>query len=193
MTVSEEQAAAAEGQPPRVPPGSGSLAAGVLALPPLALVVVGLGLAFTGGGVAATQWEPVAVGMALCLAALAAVGILPAPPRASWPPLLALGGYVAWSALSLLWTQAPDATVDSVARSALLAGAAVVGASFCARPRVALALAGALGAGRRRSWRPRRRSSCCSATSGSTTRAGWPGRSTTPTRRRWPCGWPFPS
>ena len=147
MTVSEEHAAAAEGQPPRVPPGSGSLAAAVLALPPLALVVVCLALAFAGGGVAAQQWEPVAVGMALCLATLAAVGILAAPPRFAWPPLLALGGYVAWSALSLLWSQAPDATVDSVARSALLAGAAVVGASFGGRPRVALALAGALGLG----------------------------------------------
>src|SRR4051812_11061374 len=133
MRVFQEQEAPAGRTPPQVPPGGGSLAAAVLALPPLALVVVCLSLAFAGGGVATQQWEPVATGMALCGAALAAVGVLPVPPRRAWPTLLALAGYVAWCALSLAWSQAPDATVDSVARAAMLAGAALVGAAFAAR------------------------------------------------------------
>src|SRR3954452_9800672 len=100
MKVFEDQAAGTDRPAPRQPPGTGSLAAAVLGLPPLALVVVGLSLAFAGGGVATQQWEPVATGMAFCLAALAAVGILPAPPRWAWPPLLCLAGFVVGSGLS---------------------------------------------------------------------------------------------
>jgi hypothetical protein len=117
------------------------LADAVLAVPPLALIVVSALLAMRGGGVVAEQWAPAAEGTALGLAVLAAVGAITRIPRSAWPALLAMCAFVGWSGLSLLWSHAPDATVDDVARMALLALAMVVGASYASRASAAAALA----------------------------------------------------
>lgn len=117
------------------------LAHAVLALPPLALLAVGALLAMRGGGIVVEQWAPAAEGTALGLAALAAVGAITRIPRSAWPALIATCAFVSWSALSLVWSQAPDATVDNVARMALLALAMVVGASYASRGSAATALA----------------------------------------------------
>ena len=117
------------------------LAQGVLALPPLALLALAGLLAMRGGGVVAEQWAPAAEGTALGLAALAAVGALMRIPRSARPALVAMCAFVAWSALSLVWSQMPEATVDDVARMALLALAMVVGASYASRVSAATALA----------------------------------------------------
>jgi hypothetical protein len=125
--------------------GTRSLAGVWLALPPVALLGVALLLAFRGGGSVAEEWAPVAVGAAVALAALAAVGSFPAIPRHAWPALGALGAYFVWSALSLTWSASPEGTVETVARLALLLVAAIVGASYAARPGAATGLAVALG------------------------------------------------
>jgi hypothetical protein len=122
---------------PRIRP----LAQAVLAVPPLALMAVAALLALRGGGVVPEQWAPVAEGTALGLAALAAVGAITRIPRSAWPALVAMCAFVGWSALSLIWSQAPDATVDHVARIGLLALAMVVGASYASRLSAATALA----------------------------------------------------
>jgi O-Antigen ligase len=127
-----------------------SLAGAFLVLPPLALLVVAVLLAFRGGGIVTEQWAPVAVGTAVALAVLGAVGSLHRIPRTAWPALGALVAFFGWSVLSMLWSASPKATVESVARLSLLVLAAVVGASYAARPSaarafaVALALAGTL-------------------------------------------------
>jgi hypothetical protein len=105
---------------------------------------VSLLLAFRGGGSVVEQWAPVAVGTAVALAALAAVGSLPAIPRRAWPALGALAGFAVWCGLSLTWSSSPEATVESVARLALLLVASAVGASFAARQGAATALAAAV-------------------------------------------------
>ena len=123
-----------------------TLAQAVFAVPPLALVVVAAVLAIRGGGTVTEQWAPVAVGTGLGLAGLAAVGAVTRIPRTAVPAVAATWGFIAWSALSLLWSQAPAATVDDMARMALLGVAMVVGASYAARVSVATALAVAIGA-----------------------------------------------
>jgi O-Antigen ligase len=117
------------------------LAHAVLTLPPLALVAVAALLGFQGGGIVPEQWAPVAVGMALGLAGVAAVGAVTRIPRCALPALGALFAFAAWSALSLLWSQAPDATVDDVARLALFALAMTIGASYASRASAGTALA----------------------------------------------------
>jgi hypothetical protein len=52
-----------------------------------------------------------------------------------------MSAFVGWSTLSLAWSQIPDATVDDVARIALLAVAMFVGASYASRAATAAALA----------------------------------------------------
>jgi hypothetical protein len=106
--------------------------------------VVALGLALRGGGVAPEQWQPVAVGLVTSLFVLAAVGAIPSIPRAAWPMLLCFAALLAWSAASLLWSESREATAENVVRLLMLAGAAVVGAAYAARPRAALALAAGL-------------------------------------------------
>jgi hypothetical protein len=105
------------------------------------LLVVGLGLAFRGGGVATQQWQPVAVGVAASLLVLSVVGAVPTVPRAALPTLAALGGLLAWSALSFLWTDSREQTFEQVIRLSMLAAAMLVGIAYVARPRAALALA----------------------------------------------------
>jgi hypothetical protein len=123
------------------------VAAAALALPAVALVLVGFVLGLRGGGVAAQEWLPVTLAVSVAVATLAAVGALPAAPRRAWPALAALAAFTGWSALSLLWSQAPDATLQALARTTLLALAFGVGATCAARPRAALGLAVAIAAG----------------------------------------------
>jgi hypothetical protein len=126
-------------------PASGRLvAAAAFVLPPLALLVVALGLALRGGGVAPEQWQPAAVGLIASLLVLSAVGAIPSIPRAAWPMLVCFTALLAWSAASLLWSESREATAENVVRLLMLAGAAVVGAAYAARPRAALALAAGL-------------------------------------------------
>jgi hypothetical protein len=127
-------------------PTSRSLTGVFFGLPPVALVGAALLLGFRGGGIISEQWAPVAVGTAVALAALGAVGSIPRIPRSAWPALAALAAFFAWSALSLAWSPAPEATLETAARLALLVMAAVVGASFAARRGVAHGVAGALAA-----------------------------------------------
>ena len=132
----------------RTGPTTRSLAGASFAVPPLALLGVAVFLAFRGGGIVPEQWAPVAVGTAVGLAVLGAVGSLPRVPRPAWPALGALAAFFAWSALSMLWSASPEATLESVARLSLLVLAAAVGASYAARAVAARALAVALaGAG----------------------------------------------
>jgi O-antigen ligase len=113
-------------------------------LPPLALLVVALGLALRGGGVAPEQWQPAAVGLITSLLVLSVVGAVPSIPRAAWPMLVCFTAVLAWSAASLLWSQSQEATAENLGRLLMLAGAAVVGAAYAARPRAALSLAAGL-------------------------------------------------
>jgi len=106
--------------------------------------VVALGFALRGGGVAPEQWEPAAVGLVTSLLVLAAVGAIPAIPRAAWPMLLCFVALLAWSGASLIWSESQEATAENVVRFLMLAGVAVVGSAYAARPRAALALAAAL-------------------------------------------------
>jgi O-Antigen ligase len=124
--------------------GGRLIAAAAFSLPPLMLLLVGLGLAFRGGGVAAQQWQPVAVGLAASLLVLSAVGAVPRVPRAALPTLAALGGLLAWSVLSFAWTGSREQTFEQVIRLSMLAAAMLVGIAYVARPRAALALAVAL-------------------------------------------------
>jgi hypothetical protein len=128
-------------------PTSRSLTGVFFGLPPVALLAAALVLAFRGGGSVSDQWAPVAVGTAVALGALGAVGSIPRIPRSAWPALVALAGFFAWSALSLAWSPAPEGTLETAARLALLVMAAVVGASFAAWRGVAHAVAGALAVG----------------------------------------------
>jgi hypothetical protein len=128
-------------QAPVASVGGRLIAAAAFSLPPLMLLVVGLGLAFRGGGVASQQWQPVAVGAAASLLVLSAVGAVPRVPRAALPTLAALGGLLAWSALSFLWTDSREQTFEHVIRLSMLAAAMLVGIAYVARPRAALALA----------------------------------------------------
>jgi hypothetical protein len=127
-------------------PTTRSLAGASFAVPPLALLGVALFLAFRGGGIVPEQWAPLAVGTAVGLAVLGAVGSLPRIPRPAWPALGAMGAFLAWSALSILWSASPEATIETVARMSLLVLAAAVGASYAARPGAARAFAVALAA-----------------------------------------------
>jgi hypothetical protein len=120
------------------------VAAAAFVLPPVALLVVALGFALRGGGVAPEQWEPAAVGLVTSLLVLAAVGAIPAIPRAAWPMLLCFVALLAWSGASLIWSESQEATAENVVRFLMLAGVAVVGSAYAARPRAALALAAAL-------------------------------------------------
>ena len=169
MTSRSVPAAASRSIAPR------SVAAAALALPALALVGVAFVLGLRGGGVTPEEWLPVALAAGVAVATLVAVGALPAAPRRAWPALAAVGALLAWSALSLLWSQSPDATLESVARTVLLALAFGVGATCAARPRAALALAVAIGAGgpRRRWWCWR---TCSTATSVPSSRVASPTR-----------------
>jgi O-antigen ligase len=117
------------------------------AVPPLALVAAALLLAFRGGGIVPEQWTPVAVGAGVAFAVLAALGSVPLVPRCAWPPLVAFAGFVSWSALSLTWSEAPEATAETVARLSLLLLAAIFGASYAARPALARSVAAALALG----------------------------------------------
>jgi hypothetical protein len=128
-------------QAPVASVGGRLIAAAAFSLPPLMLLLVGLGLAFRGGGVAPQQWQPVAVGLSASLLVLSAVGAVPRVPRAALPTLAALGGLLAWSALSFLWTDSREQTFEQVIRLYMLAAAMLVGIAYVARPRAALALA----------------------------------------------------
>jgi hypothetical protein len=128
-------------------PTSRSLTGVFFGLPPVALLGAALVLGFRGGGIVSEQWAPVAVGTAVALGALGAVGSIPRIPRSAWAALAALAGFFAWSALSLAWTPAPEGTLETIARLALLVLATVVGASFAARRGVAHWVAGALAVG----------------------------------------------
>jgi hypothetical protein len=128
-------------------PTTRSLAGASFAVPPLALLGVALFLAFRGGGIVPEQWAPLAVGTAVGLAVLGAVGSLPRIPRPAWPALGAMAAFLAWSALSIMWSASPEATIETVARMSLLVLAAAVGASYAARPGAARAVAVALAAG----------------------------------------------
>jgi hypothetical protein len=123
-----------------------SLAGASFAVPPLALLAVALFLAFRGGGIVPEQWAPVAVGIAVGLAVLGAIGSLPRIPRPAWPALGAMVAFLAWSALSILWSASPEATLENVARLSLLVLAAAIGASYAAREGAARAVAVALAA-----------------------------------------------
>jgi hypothetical protein len=128
-------------------PTSRSLTGVFFGLPPVALLGAALVLGFRGGGIVSEQWAPVAVGTAVALGALGAVGSIPRIPRSAWAALAALAGFFAWSALSLAWTPAPEGTLETIARLALLVLATVVGASFAVRRGVAHGVAGALAVG----------------------------------------------
>jgi O-Antigen ligase len=121
-----------------------SLASAALTLPPLLLLGLALFLAYRGGGIVAEQWTPAAVGTAVGLGVLAAVGSLPSVPRRSWSALGALAAFLAWCGLSMLWSASPEATLENVARLSLLLLAAVVGAAYAARAAAAKAVAVAL-------------------------------------------------
>jgi len=138
-------AAVEERAPAHAELASGRLiAAAAFALPPFALLVVALGFALRGGGVAPEQWQPAAVGLIASLLVLAAVGAIPSIPRAAWPMLLCFAALLAWSGASLLWSESREATAENVVRLLMLAGAAIVGAAYAARPRAALSLAAGL-------------------------------------------------
>jgi len=122
------------------------IAAAVFALPPLMLLAVALGFAFRGGGVAPEQWQPVAIGLAASLLVLAAVGAIPAVQHAAVPALVGLAALLVWSGASFAWTASREATFEHLLRVAMLAGAAVVGLVYGARPRAALSLAAGLAA-----------------------------------------------
>ena len=101
MTAGIEETA-----PARAEPASGRLiAAAAFVLPPLALLMVALGFALRGGGVAPEQWQPAAVGLIASLLVLAGVGAIPSIPRAAWPMLVCFAALLAWSAASLLWSE----------------------------------------------------------------------------------------
>jgi O-Antigen ligase len=123
-----------------------SLAGAAFAVPPVALLGVALFLAYRGGGIVPEQWAPVAVGSAVGLAVLGAVGSMPQIPRQAWPPLGVLAAFFAWSAISIVWSASPEATLENVARLSLLVLAAAIGASYAARAGAATALAVGLAA-----------------------------------------------
>jgi hypothetical protein len=125
---------------------SRSLAGAAFTVPPFVLLGLALAFAYRGGGVVPEQWAPVAVGTAVGLAVLGAVGSLPRIPRRAWPAVGALLGFVAWSALSLVWSASPQATVESVPRLSLLLLAVIIGASYASRASAGKAVAVALGA-----------------------------------------------
>jgi hypothetical protein len=127
-----------------VPVGGRLVAAAAFALPPVVLLAVGFGLAVQGGGVAPEQWQPAAIGIAAALFVLAAVGAIPRVERAALPALICLGALLAWSAASMIWTVSREATFEHVIRLGMLAGAAVIGLAYGARPRAALSLAAGL-------------------------------------------------
>jgi hypothetical protein len=127
-----------------VPVTARLVAAAAFALPPLMLLAVGLGFAIRGGGVAVEQWEPAAIGLAASVFVLAAVGAVPRIHPSSFPFLVGLAALVVWSAASIAWTASREATYEQVLRLALLAGAALVGLVYAARPRAALSLAAGL-------------------------------------------------
>jgi hypothetical protein len=129
------------GKPAAAAAAARPLARVAFTVPPVVLVGVGLLLAFRGGGIVSEEWAPVAVGTAVGLAVLGAVGSLPHIPRPAWSVLGALFAFVAWGALSLVWSASPEATVESVARLSLLLFAAVVGASYAARVSTAVVVA----------------------------------------------------
>ena len=133
--------------PAPAPAGGRLVAAAAFALPPVMLLVVAFGLGLRGGGVAAEQWQPVAVGLAAALLVLAVVGAVPRVPRAPLPMLFSLAALLAWSAVSLAWTASREATFEQVIRLGMLGGAAVVGAAYAARPRAALLLAAGVAVG----------------------------------------------
>jgi hypothetical protein len=116
----------------------------VLTVPPVVLVAIAPALALRGGGIIVEQWAAVAVCTALGVMTLAAVGAVPTIPRRAWVPLTAFAAFVAWSALSLTWSAAPDATVTAVARMALLGLSMLVAATYASRPLGAKVLVGAL-------------------------------------------------
>ena len=99
------------------------------------LLAVALGFAFRGGGVAPEQWQPVAIGLAASLLVLAAVGAIPAVQHAAVPALVGLAALLVWSGASFAWTASREATFEHLLRVAMLAGAAVVGLVYAARPR----------------------------------------------------------
>ena len=66
-------------QAPIASVGGRLIAAAAFSLPPLMLLVVGMGLAFRGGGVGPQQWQPVAVGVTASLLVLSVVGAVPSP------------------------------------------------------------------------------------------------------------------
>lgn len=140
MTTSIDEASLA----PSAPASRYVIAAAAFILPPLALLAVAIGLALQGGGIAAEQWQPVAVGLVASLVALAAVGAVPSVPRAAWLMLATFAALIAWSAASLLWSASRESTVENVVRLAMLAAAAAIGAAYGARPRAALAVGAGL-------------------------------------------------
>jgi hypothetical protein len=121
--------------------GARLLAGAAFALPPLVLLAVAFGLAFRGGGVAADQWQPVALGVTASLLVLAAVGALPSLSRRVWIVLGIWTALLAWSAASLAWSLSREATFEAVTRVAMQAGILAVGAMYASRARAALSVA----------------------------------------------------
>lgn len=124
--------------------GGRLLAGAAFTLPPLVLLAVAFGLAFRGGGVVPTQWQPVALGVGASLFVLAAVGAVPAVSRRVWLVLGLWALVLAWTGLSLVWSLSREATFEAATRVALLAGIVAIGAVYAARARAALAVAAGL-------------------------------------------------
>jgi hypothetical protein len=128
----------------RTPPPR-SLAVAALAAPPIAIVVLALLLAFSGGGIDPALWTRYAIAIPAGLGVLALAGAVPTVPRRAVPALIAAGGFAAWSILSLAWSQAPGATTGTALRTLLIVTAFAVGAIYAGRESSALALCGAIG------------------------------------------------
>jgi hypothetical protein len=127
------------GQPAR------SFALAALAAPPVGIVLLALGLALSGGGVGQEQWAQYAVAIPAGVAVLAAVGAMPAVPRRALPALGAAAAFAGWSALSLVWSEAPGDTAETLLRTLLLVTTFAVGVVYAARPTSAVVLASAVG------------------------------------------------
>ena len=92
---------------------------------PFALVTY---LALRGGGYDPAIRDEVAALLWLVLLVGAAAGILPATrlTRASWVALALLAGFAAWTALSAIWSDSAERSIDSFALVAIYLGALAV-------------------------------------------------------------------
>ncbi len=123
-----------------------SLAVAALAAPPIAIALLALLLAFSGGGIDPALWTRYAIAIPAGLAVLAISGAVPAISRRALPALVVACAFAAWSALSLTWSEAPGATSGVALRTFLLVTAFAVGSIYAARTASAIALCGAIAA-----------------------------------------------